>query len=206
MIHKAFPTWWSLQEIIYSSLKEGPREYGTGGAVHGHAGMEVRCLAVSDHCLLRRRSAKPHTVISHVQSFVRLQFCRSNSPWRLCRCTVRRRGHTATGKRLSRLISQPIQKYINFLCDGNSNRWLGLGCFYSLLLLRSEKVKSTFCIASFVFQDEQQHLRVKWSAAGRAVGSIAHQQRHLTVSTTCINTHNSTVSDVPGSTCHRQQR
>lgn len=161
MIHKAFPTWWSLQEIIYSSLKEGPRECGTGGAVHGHAGMEVRCLAVSDHCLLRRRSAKTHTVISHVQSFVHLQFCRSNSPWRLCRCTARRRGHAATGKRLSRLISHPIQNYINFCCDGKSNRWLG--CFYSLLLLRSEKVKSTFCIASFVFQDEQQHLRVKCS-------------------------------------------
>ncbi len=117
MIHKAFPTRWSLQKIIYTSLKVGSRESGTGGAVHGHAGMEVRCLALSDHCRLRGRRgtpAEPHSVISHVQSFAHLQFCRSNSPRRLCRCTVRWRGHAATEKTLSRMISHPVQSTPTF--------------------------------------------------------------------------------------------
>lgn len=42
MIHKAFPTRWSLQKVIDAPLKEGSGEYGTGGAVHGHAVMEMR--------------------------------------------------------------------------------------------------------------------------------------------------------------------
>lgn len=119
MIHKAFPTRWSLQKIIYTSLRVGSRESGTGGAVHGHAGTEVRCLALSDHCRLRGRRgtpAVPHAVISHVQSFARVQFCRSNSPRRLCE---RWRGHAATEKTLSRMISHLVQKYTNLWCDGN---------------------------------------------------------------------------------------
>lgn len=165
MIHKAFPTRWSLQEIINTSLKEGSRDCGTGGAVHGHAGMEVRCLALSDHCRLRRRwgtPAEPHTVISH------LQFCRSNSPRRLWRCIVRWRGHAVAEKRISRLISHPVQNYSNFWCDGNRCNRLGLVWFYPLLLLRSEKVKSTF-LHCFI--------RVSgWTAASESEVQLAGQE------------------------------